>query len=148
MAAKKEPLRNETREEKLARAREAGALLWANEPRAISVSYNDQSDSIVVVLNNGSTISFPPHLGQGLAGASTEDLSDVEITPSGQGLHWEKLDVDLSIPGILAGIFGTKAWMAEIGRKGGQITSESKSKAARENGKKGGRPPMRSAASM
>ena len=47
---------------------------------------------------------------------------------------------DLGIPELVAGIFGTKSWMAELGRKGGQATSSAKSAAARKNGKKGGRP--------
>jgi len=47
------------------------------------------------------------------------------------------LDVDLSIPGLLSGIFGTKAYMA---RRAGQATSPAKAAAARANGAKGGRP--------
>ncbi|HEY9849209.1 MAG TPA: DUF2442 domain-containing protein [Leptolyngbyaceae cyanobacterium] len=43
--------------------------------------------------------------------ASAENLALVEITPSGEGLHWETLDVDLSIPYLMVGIFGTKLWM-------------------------------------
>ncbi|WP_434112739.1 hypothetical protein [Paraburkholderia caffeinilytica] len=35
---------------------------------------------------------------------------------------------------------GFIAWMREIGRSGGSVKSEAKSAAARENGKKGGRP--------
>jgi hypothetical protein len=45
--------------------------------------------------------------------------------------------VDLSIPGLLAGLFGTKAYMA---RRAGQAKSPAKAAAARENGRKGGRP--------
>ncbi|WP_219729955.1 hypothetical protein [Sodalinema gerasimenkoae] len=39
----------------------------------------------------------------------------------------------------MQGIFGSRNWMAELGRKGGQKTSTAKRQAARENGKKGGR---------
>jgi hypothetical protein len=56
------------------------------------------------------------------------------------GLHWESLDVDLGVPELIAGVFGTKAWMTELGRLGGQVKSVAKEKAARENGKRGGRP--------
>jgi hypothetical protein len=55
----------------------------------------------------------------------------------GYGLHWEALDVDLSIPGLIAGIFGTRSYMA---RRAGQATSPAKAAAARANGAKGGRP--------
>lgn len=40
-------------------------------------------------------------------------------------------------PGLMAGIFGTKSWMA---RRAGQATSAAKAAAARENGAEGGRP--------
>lgn len=83
---------------------------------------------------------FPPELVQGLVDASPDDLAQVELTPSGEGLHWETLDVDLSIPSLILGIFGTKAWMAELGSRGGSVTSTAKARAARQNGKRGGRP--------
>ncbi|MEP1059773.1 MULTISPECIES: DUF2442 domain-containing protein [Cyanophyceae] len=34
-------------------------------------------------------------LRQGLAGASPDDLADIEVTSSGTGLQWEKLNADL-----------------------------------------------------
>lgn len=58
----------------------------------------------------------------------------------GFGLHWEALDVDLSIPTLMAGSFGTKAWMRELARRAGSVTSPAKAAAARVNGAKGGRP--------
>ncbi len=60
------------------------------------------------------TYSFPLALAQGLAGASPEDLAEVKLTPLGDGLHWEKLDADFSVPALLAGVFGTAAWMAQV----------------------------------
>jgi hypothetical protein len=65
-------------------------------------------------LKSGAIYSFPPELAQGLAGASPEDLAEVEVTPSGDGLHFLKLDADFSVPALLAGVFGTPAWMARI----------------------------------
>jgi hypothetical protein len=41
---------------------------------------------------------------------------------------------------LIDGVFGSKAWMRDIGRVGGSAKSEAKATAARENGKKGGRP--------
>jgi hypothetical protein len=55
-------------------------------------------------------------------------------------LDWEELDVQVGVPALMMGIFGTRAWMAEVGRIGGSRTSEAKRRAGRENGKKGGRP--------
>jgi hypothetical protein len=46
-------------------------------------------------------------------------LAEVEVTPSGDGLHWEKLDADFSVPTLLAGVFGTDAWMAQVKMRDG-----------------------------
>jgi hypothetical protein len=88
-------------------------------------------------LTNGCNFAFPPRLAQGLESATVEQLDQIEILGAGSGLHWEALDADLSVPGLLAGLFGTKAYMA---RHAGQATSPSKAAAARANGAKGGRP--------
>jgi hypothetical protein len=65
-------------------------------------------------------------------------LLAVEVMPSGYDLHWESLNMDLAVPALLAGLYGTQAWMTELGRRGGQAKSTAKAEAARENGKKGG----------
>jgi predicted Kef-type K+ transport protein len=74
---------------------------------------------------------------QGLDTAADQDLASVEVLGAGYGLHWEALDVDFTVGGLLAGMFGTKAYMA---RRAGQATSPAKAAAARANGAKGGRP--------
>jgi CO/xanthine dehydrogenase Mo-binding subunit len=98
----------------IAKAKEAAAIANAIEPRAKSAYYDSDGDRIVINLKSGATFSFPTEIAQCLAGASPEDLAEVEITPSGDGLHWEKLDADFSVPALLAGVFGTKAWMEQI----------------------------------
>jgi hypothetical protein len=92
---------------------------------------------VIVELTNGCTFTFPPRLAQGLESATADQLAAVEVLGAGYGLHWEALDVDLSIPGLLAGLFGTKAYMA---RHAGRARSPAKAAAARANGAKGGRP--------
>ena len=124
----------------ITQAKEAWKQAEATEPRAQSVHYNQSEDLIAIKLKNGAIFAFPPRLAQGLEGASPEQLADVWLPPSGSSVHWESLDVDFGIPELIAGIFGTKSWMAELGRKGGKATSTSKSAAARQNGRKGGRP--------
>lgn len=126
--------------EEIAKAYAAGKKAASEEPRAESVYYDKGNDLIVIELKNGAIFSFPPKLAQGLEAATPEQLADVWIPPSGSSVHWESLDADFGIPELLAGIFGTKSWMAELGRKGGRVTSSTKSAAARKNGLKGGRP--------
>ena len=118
----------------------AGAQAAAEEPRAVAARYDATTRRIVVDLTNGCTIIFPADRGQGLAGANDADLAQIEVLPGGEALHWETLDADLGVPQLIAGIFGSKLWMRELGRRGGSATSDTKAAAVRENGKKGGRP--------
>ena len=78
--------------------------------------------------------------GQGLSGAKKADLKEIVVSSQGTGLHWPKLDADLTVAGLLAGIFGSRMWMREIGSTGGSVVSAKKAEAARANGAKGGRP--------
>lgn len=84
------------------------------EPRAAHVRYDRRVGRIIVDLTNGCTFAFPARLAQGLEDASDEEISKVEILGNGFGLHWEQLDVDHSIPGLLAGLLGTKSYMARL----------------------------------
>ncbi|MFO1208057.1 MAG: DUF2442 domain-containing protein [Amaricoccus sp.] len=83
------------------------------------------------------SFAFPARLVQGLEDATDSDLAEVEILPQGRGLHWEGRDVDISVPGLVNGIFGTRAHMARIA---GSARSPAKAAASRANGAKGGRP--------
>lgn len=73
-------------------------------------------------------------------------LKEIVVSPKGTGLHWPKLDADLTIAGLLAGIFGSRMWMREIAASGGKAMTEKKAAAARANGAKGGRPRLVQAA--
>jgi hypothetical protein len=116
----------------------------ARDPRAIAARYED--GQIVIDLSTRYRVSFAAERAQGLAGASPSDLAEIEITPSGYGLHWPKLDADLWLPALLEGVFGSRNWMAaRLGAEGGKATSDAKAAAARENGKRGGRPKQRAA---
>jgi hypothetical protein len=107
-------LNEETLKRQIQQAREVAEIANRTEPRASSADYDRNSNEIVIQLKSGAIYRFPANLAQGLAGASPEELAEVEVTPSGDGLHWEKLDADFSVPGLLAGIFGTKAWMEQL----------------------------------
>jgi len=86
-------------------------------------------------------VSGAARRAHGLEEASDDALAEVEILGLGFGLHWERLDVDLSVPGLLAGLFGTKTYMdRERAAHAGSATSLAKAAAARRNGAKGGRP--------
>ena len=107
----------------------------------VSVRYDRRSGRVVVSLNTSVQVAFPTKLTEGLADAAPDDLADVEISASGLGLHWPRLDADVYVPGVLQGVFGSKQWMAQqFGAAGGRVRSAKKVAAARNNGHKGGRP--------
>jgi len=109
-------------------------------PRAIDARYVRSRDGIAVALSNGVQVMIPRALIQGLQEATVEQLLVIEIEKRGFGLHWPALDVDHYVPALLAGVFGTRQWMADLGRKGGKVTNPAKASASRANGRRGGRP--------
>lgn len=123
-----------------AAATKRGKEAMRREPQARSATYDRATNRLIIELKNGATFIIPCDLIQGLRGADPDLIAEVELGPRGAALHWEKLDQDFSVAGLLAGLFGTKAWMAELGRLGGSRTSEAKAAAARINGARGGRP--------
>jgi hypothetical protein len=54
---------------------------------------------ITILMESGLEFSFPCAAYPGLADASDEERSNIELSP--MGLHWPELDEDLSIRGLL-----------------------------------------------
>ena len=121
----------------IASANARGRRVAAELPHATKARYDRRSRRIVVELTNGALFAFPPQLAQGLTDASPDDLATIELSGGGYGLHWPTLDADFSVPGLLAGVFGTARWMAT---QAGRTSTPAKTAAARANGAKGGRP--------
>lgn len=117
-------------------ASERGRLL-PSSLFAVAIRYEAEDRTFHVVLKNGVTFSFPADQVQDLSEASDADLAEFEILGEGYALHWEKLNVDFTVGGLAAGIFGTAKYMAQ---RAGQAKSEAKAAAARANGAAGGRP--------
>lgn len=92
-------------------ATERGRQHFAEHPHARSARYDASTGMMVLDLYNGCTFAFPPRQLQGLEHATDEQLAKVEVSGVGFGLHWEELDADFTVPGLLAGIFGTKRFM-------------------------------------
>lgn len=125
----------------VAEAERRGQRSLRTEPRARSARYNRRTGRVHVELTNGCTFAFPARDAQGLGRASDTELAQVEVLGLGLGLHWERLDVDLSVPALLAGFFGTKAYVdRQRAARAGAARSPAKAAAARRNGAKGGRP--------
>jgi hypothetical protein len=95
-------------------------------PHASVVRFDVATRRIVVTLANGTELLVPVHLLEGLAEATDDQIAEVELLGDGFGLHWESLDVDLTVPGLVMGIFGTAAWMARFSGSGGATDEASK----------------------
>ena len=128
---------NENVEQANRRARK----LQEHMPRAVSARYDRRTGRIVVHLSSRLIVSFAPGDAEGLGSARPSQLSKIEISPSGFGLHFPAVDADLYVPGLLEGFPGSRAWMASrLGQIGGKATSKAKKAASRANGRLGGRP--------
>lgn len=115
-------------ERQIAEATRRGAKELRTEPLATAVRYDARARRVVVELNKGTTMTVPIDLLQGLEAASSRDLAQVEILGPGVAIAWPRLDQQFSITGLLAGVFGTRAWMAELARR---RRANSKTKAAK-----------------
>jgi len=88
---------------------------------ALTARYDRRTARVVVGLDSGLQVAFPVRLAEGLAHAAPADLAEIEISPTGLGLHWPKLDADVYVPALLQGVFGSKRWMAaQLGAAGGK----------------------------
>jgi hypothetical protein len=115
--------------------------LRSSLPRATSAHYNRRSGRIVIHLSTGLDVAFSPRDAQGLEKATPAQLAEVEISPSGLGIHIPGVDADLYLPALLMGFLGSRNWMASrLGALGGKSRSAAKVAAAKRNGRRGGRP--------
>ena len=63
------------------------------------VSAKHSNGLIMVLMESGFEFSFPCEAYPGLAAATDQERSHIELSP--MGLHWPDLDEDLSIRGLL-----------------------------------------------
>jgi Protein of unknown function (DUF2442) len=95
-------------------ATERGKRLFETEPHARTARYDRKTGRLILELTNECTFAVPARLLQGLEQASPGEIEAFELSGSGYGIHWDALDADFSIAGLLAGSFGTKAHMAHL----------------------------------
>jgi hypothetical protein len=59
------------------------------------------SDFMIITINNQTIKLKLTEISEKLAKASEKERNDFKISPSGYGIHWQSLDEDLSINGML-----------------------------------------------
>lgn len=70
-------------------------------PTATSVIFTD--DTLTVELSDGRTLSVPLEWYPRLVHATPEERTHWRLIALGQGIHWDDLDEDISVEGLLAG---------------------------------------------
>ncbi len=70
-------------------------------PHAVDVQTT--SDTLFVDLSDGRTISVPLGWYPRLEHASPDERSNWRLIGKGQGIHWEDINEDISVEGLLAG---------------------------------------------
>jgi hypothetical protein len=70
-------------------------------PKAENVKVTD--DTLSVNLSDGRTISVPLEWFPRLVHATVEERNNWRLIGKGHGIHWEDIDEDISVKGLLAG---------------------------------------------
>jgi hypothetical protein len=121
--------------------KESARLGEAEDERPASkISFSTGGKVVTISFADGFALTFPSSVIKELRNARTSDILKGRLTAAGDAVHWDDLDAHYTVVGLLAGRFGTKAWMQEIGKKGGGRKTPAKANASRLNGMKGGRP--------
>jgi hypothetical protein len=71
------------------------------EPLAVKVRTDEFS--LIVELSDGRVISVPLIWFPRLFNASAEERAEYELLGRGVGIHWPRIDEDLSVAGLLRG---------------------------------------------
>lgn len=134
------PLTDAELDAQIEEARLRSAQREKSVPRAISARFDAQTQRLIIELQSGAAVILPCSFISELKDASPEAIAKAEVSPSGEGLHWDELDVHVSVPGLMLELVGMQAINAAVASRAGMASSDMKARAARENGKKGGRP--------
>lgn len=128
------------REEAIRRGQE----VRRSQPHATSVAYDAKTRTYTLAMLAGGQLSFRADQVRELAGASPEQLARVELSPSGGGISWPELDVDIDMTGLVMDLVAGETWRTAfrslLAKEISSVKSEAKADAARQNGKLGGRP--------
>jgi len=70
-------------------------------PAAVNVTVSE--DTLAVDLSDGRTISVPLSWFPRLVHGTQEERSEWQLIGRGHGVHWPRLDEDISVEGLIAG---------------------------------------------
>lgn len=82
-------------------------LTLETEPLAVDVDF--LSDSFRVVLDDGRELTVPLAWFPRLVHGTSDQRLNWKLVGRGEGLHWQELDEDISVRGLLAGRMDQRA---------------------------------------
>lgn len=126
-------------------ARRSGNADRQTQPHAKAVLYVSERQAVVLTLLTDVLLEVPLSLIPELQAATEDELTDhLKLSPSGSAITCRPLDADIAVDGLLLDVLGASGWKsalrAALAREIAGSRSPRKAAAARENGKKGGRP--------
>ncbi len=128
---------------------EAGHLAQEAEFRAASVRYDLDRNMLEITTTQGGGFIVPLEWVPVLANLTPSDLAELDVWPDGSAIELDAHDIHISVHGLLTGLLPkllpTGAVSHLFAERGGRSTSAAKQAAARENGRRGGRPRKASA---
>jgi hypothetical protein len=95
---------------KMANAR--AAIRLSRTPTATAANYDRRTGKVEIELSTGLSIAFRAKDAQGFWRVKSEQLTRIEISPSGLGLYFPAIDADIYLPSLLEGFLGSRGWMA------------------------------------
>jgi hypothetical protein len=123
----------------------AGRLEAETEIRARSVRYVADRDAIEIVTARHAGFLIPRGWIGALQDVPVGELAGLGTWPDGSAIELEGRDIQISVDGLLTAVLPAmlpaRAIAAAFAGRGGRATSDAKRSTARENGRKGGRPP-------
>ena len=110
------------------------------QPHAVRATFNARSRAITVVYSNGFSCGFRVAEAPVLKEMGDADFSDPRVSVGGDGLIFEKANVAVSLPMVLAKVLPFAIGQSWAASHQGSKRSTAKAAAARANGARGGRP--------
>lgn len=111
-----------------------------SEPYAVEARFNSKTKLLAVTYSNKTVFVLDVRHNEILAPYADKDLANPYVTPGGDGILFDKADLEFSLPSIIACGIPSSLARKRMAMVMGSARSEKKAIAARANGSKGGRP--------
>lgn len=86
-------------------------------PAVVHANYLHGLNAIAVHINTGQRLLIPVEDLQDVSSATPEQIQDIEIVGRGNGIGFPAVDAHFSVEGLLAGRYGNRKWMEQLGSR-------------------------------